>query len=124
MANTITLQTLVDGSTNLVVKAHIVGDNSGDEAATVLIDASAYSADSLKIEKIYSSLAGFSVNLIWDATTNVDIVTLTQSDSTMDFREFGGLWNNAGTGKTGDILMDTVGLGAEEGTLILCMRKS
>lgn len=125
MANTITRQTLVNDARNLVVKIHIVGDSSGDEAATSLVDVSALDAnmDRVKITRIQSSLEGFSVNLIWDATANVDIMTLTQTDMDMDFSSMGGLTNNAGSGRTGDILMDTLGLATEEGTIILHMKK-
>lgn len=126
MANAITKQTIINDSRNLVVKIHIVGDGSGDETATNLVDISALDskADRVKITKIISSLEGFSVNLIFDATANVDIMTLTQTDTTLDFTDIGGLVNNAGSGRTGDILMDTVGLAAaEEGTIILHMKK-
>jgi hypothetical protein len=125
MANTITKQTLVNDARNLVVKVHILGDNSGDEAATNIVDVSALDAniDRVKITRIQSSLEGFSANLIWDATANVDIITLPQSDMDQDYSSFGGLVNNSTTGRTGDILIDTVGLGAEEGTIILHMKK-
>lgn len=128
MANTLTKQTLQDGERNLVVKCVIVGDGvEGDWSDQLLIDASTYTGapSDLKIMKIWASLAGFSAMLEWDATTNVDIVSIPADDEVnRDFKEIGGLVNNAGTGKTGDILIDTTGLGAEEGSIVLWMRKS
>ena len=51
MANTITTQTIVDGERNLVTKTTILGDGSGEETATLLIDASTFSGapDTVKI---------------------------------------------------------------------------
>lgn len=127
MANTITKQTLVDNERNLVVKVHIVGDGTGDEATANLLLFSDYTPNldgSETLMKIQSNLVGFSASLIWDATTNVDIMALYAGDSEHDFTAFGGLKNNAGTGVTGNVLLQTVGLGAgDEGTIILCMKK-
>ena len=48
--------------------------------------------------------------MLWDATTDVLILTLGEADFvSFDFSRFGGLTNNAGAGKTGDILFTTVG---------------
>lgn len=128
MANVITRQTLVDGEVNLVVKATIVGDGvAGDYSDELLIDLSTYtgSASTVKIMRLKAALNGFSATLEWDATTNVDAYSIPADESVyLDFRSEGGLINNAGTGVTGDILIDTSGLGAEEGTIILYMRKS
>lgn len=128
MANAITKQTLHDGQRNLVVKCQIVGDGvEGEYADQLLIDMSAYSGPPtvLKITRIWAMLNGFSATLEWDATTNVDILSIPDGDEVdQDYKEIGGLANNAGTGVTGDILIDTTGLGAEEGTIILWMRKS
>lgn len=128
MANAITLQTLQDSERNLVVKAVIVGDGvEGEYADELLIDVSAYtgSISTVKIRKIWACLNGFSATLEWDATTNVNILTIPDGDEfDQDYRRVGGLPNNAGVGVTGDILIDTAGLGAEEGTIILWMQKS
>ena len=50
------------------------------------------------------------VNLFFDATANV-LITGLPSDSTGDeyYDNFTGIPNNAGAGKTGDILFSTVG---------------
>lgn len=130
MANAITKQTLHDGDKNLVVKVQISGDNSGDESTASAIDMSAYNARSdgtpiasLTLMKVLSSLAGFSAQLIWDATANVNMLDLTDGDSSSDFTSIGGLQNNAGTGVTGDILFATSGLASKDGTFILHLKK-
>ncbi len=130
MAVTPTLQTLLDGPRNVVVKIHLVGDGT-DAASAALINAQAYSnptpgaGASLKIMKIWFSLAAFDVELEWDASSNVDIITLGGGTTdTLDFSPFGGLINNAGSGITGDIDFTTQGNAAgEDGTIILHMKK-
>lgn len=127
MVNTVTTQTINDGARNLVTKTHIVGDGSGEETDTALIDISAYTGtfDDVKVMAIDASTRGFSVDLHWDATANVDLVTIpTDEEFDKCYRRYGGLINNAGAGKTGDILFTTTGLGAgDEGTIILTMKK-
>ena len=126
MANTITSQTLLDGPRNLVVKVKITGDGSGEESDTDLVDISDFTGPpgEVSIEKIKSSLVGFSTKLSWNATTNVDALDLPVGENHMDFTPYGGLTNNAGTGVNGDILFSTVGLGAaDDGTIVLEMRK-
>lgn len=128
MVNTLTNHTINDGQRNLVVKTHIVGDGSGEESDTVMIDASTFvnAPTDLKIVRAQAHFRGFSADLIWDATSNVDIFTIPAEDEFSEcFRQYGGIPNNAGTGKTGDVLISTTGLGAgDEGTIILHMQKS
>ena len=80
----------------------------------------------MKINKIQAYLTGFSAELLWDATANVSITDLTADDDLdMTFKQFGGLINNSTTGKTGDIVFTTVGLGlGDTGTIVLEMQKS
>lgn len=130
MVNTIATQTLQDGPRNLVVKVNILGDASGEETATQLIDVSAYDGhgknwDEVSILRAQGSLTGFSVNLLWDATTDLRAMDLSADDPfCLDHREVGGLINDAGTGVTGDINFTTVGLGAADtGSFVLWMKK-
>lgn len=132
MANTFSLQTIHDGKRNLVVQLDIVGDGSGEESATLFIDISTYASDprrgaptGCKIEKIKATLEGFAAKLLWDATTDVEAFLLGQTPTDMRFTHGGGLVNNAGSGKTGDIRITTVGLGSgDQGTIILYLRKT
>lgn len=128
MVNAIAKQTVHDGHRNLVVKVTIVGDASGDETGTDLIDVADYSDpdshwDELKLMKVESHLNGFSAQLLWEATTDVKICDLPDGEAIMDWRTIGGLINNAGAGVTGDIQISTVNLGAENGTIVLHMVK-
>ena len=50
-----------------------------------------------------------SVKLLWDATTDVEAIHLKDTQGEFDFSSFGGLKNNSGSGKTGDIMFTTVG---------------
>ena len=65
------------------------------------------------------------VKILWDATTDAMAIELTENQSgTHDYSSFGGLTNNAGAGKTGDIKLTTVGhTSADTYTIILYMRK-
>ena len=127
MPNTIDLQTLSDGPLNLVVKVKITGDGSGDEVDRILINISEYEGplSEVRIVRILPSLRGFSVTLSWDADANVKIIDILSDDSApLDYCHFGGLPNNAGVGKTGDILLTTRSLNnGDEGTLVLEMKK-
>lgn len=124
-----TLQTIHDGARNLVVKAHLSGDGT-DASEVQLIDASAYSAPvpgvgaSLKLMKVEYALDQFAVTLSWDASSNVEFLTLPPGSDTLDFTDIGGLINNAGSGITGDIDFSTVGNATgEDGFIVLHMRK-
>jgi hypothetical protein len=66
------------------------------------------------------------VLMYWDATTDVVIQTIPQNTSyTLDYEKFGGLTNNAGAGKNGDILFSTSDASAgDEYTIVLEMVKS
>jgi len=129
MANTVTLTTLFDGSKIFVGKVDIAGDGvSGDETATVIVNASTASPAFVasNIQKIWSSLSGFSATLLWDATANVVAYNLPQDVAEdIDFEEIGGLTNQGGAGVTGNILVTTSGLGAgDHGSIILRMYKN
>ena len=118
MANLIEKQTIQDGERNLVLKIHIDGDGSGEETSTLLIDVSSYagSPTELVLKEIKAGLTGFSLELLWDATTDVHLFNVPDFDvdQSFDTSMFSGIPNNAGTGKTGDINFTTVGLGATD----------
>lgn len=126
MVNSILKQTLVDGARNLVIHVFITGDGSGDETATLLVDVSTFGGapGSVKLNYFSSDLTGFSANLLWDATTDVPFLDLIEGYAYGEYRPTGGLINNSGTGKTGDILITTTGLGSgDKGHLTLEMVK-
>lgn len=117
MAHSVVGQTIIDGTKTTVVKYTIKGDGSSGELTNfVLFDASAFktASTSNKIMEIEYALNGFSAELLWDATTDIRALSLVKDyPYKADFWKIGGLVNNAGTGKTGDILITTTGLSAK-----------
>ena len=104
MANSTSLQTLVDGPRNVVVKFEGVLDTS-DLSSTVVLDPASLSdmningqkATRLAITKITFNVEDtLSVNLFWDATTPVRIEELVGRGK-MEHFKFGGIKNSAGT---------------------------
>lgn len=128
MPNTITRQTIVDGSRDLVVKVHLLSDGS-EETATALIVAADYSPvfTNCRLKKldVITSAPLLQGILLWGADVNVRLCALTPNISyQFDWSEFGGLPNNGGTGRTGNILLTTLGLAsADELTLIFFIEK-
>ena len=132
MADAVTSQTLFDGDKHVVMKFTNISDGTG-ESAVKKVDVSALNADingntctSVAIEKIWWQCIGMKVRLFFDATSDAFIIELGENQSGYhDYSEFGGIKNNAGSGKTGDIDFTTVGhSSADTYTIILKMRKT
>ena len=132
MADAVTSQTLFDGDKHVVMKFTNISDGSG-ESAVKKVDVSALNSDiygntcsSVAIEKIWWQCIGMKVRLFFDATSDAFIIELGENQSGHhDYSEFGGLSNNAGSGKTGDIDFTTVGhSSADTYTITLKMRKT
>jgi len=93
---------------------------TGTAGAVVLIDPAILSTWSgasdgaiptgVVIQKLsYNVEALLNVNLYWEATSNVLIDSLVNSGDDIKFIKYGGVWNNAGAGKTGRIVYTTQG---------------
>jgi len=116
MADAVTSQTIIDGERNCVMKFTNVSDGTG-ESAVAKVDVSALASNSagtacseVRVMRISHAIVGMSVQLFLNATSNVLLVELAESSNGhMDFKDFGGLPNNAGSGKNGDILFTTKG---------------
>jgi len=116
MADAVTSQTIIDGERNCVMKFTNVSDGTG-ESAVAKVDVSALASNAagvacseVRVLRISHAIVGMSVQLFLDATSNVLLVELAESSNGhMDFKNFGGLPNNAGSGKTGDVLFTTKG---------------
>lgn len=109
MVDAVATQILNDGKKNAILKFTNVSDGTG-EAAVIKVDVSALQGtpSEVRIDKIWYSTQGMSVRILWDATADVFAYLLPMDMSdTLDFREFGGLNNDAGAGKTGDVLFTT-----------------
>ena len=110
MGDAVTSQTISDGPTSAVMMFTNVSDGTG-EAAQAKVDVSALTpaATAVRITRIAWWTAGMSVDLLWDATTDVRIVRLPADDhGDHDFSRFGGIPNTEASGYTGDINFTTV----------------
>ena len=135
MADAVTSQTLIDGDRYAVMKFTNISDGSGESAVTK-VDVSALqplasntaaqkTCTGVAIERIWWQCIGMKVRIIFDASSDVMAIELGENQSgSHDYTIFGGLTNNAGSGKTGDINFTTVGhTSADTYTIILYMRK-
>jgi len=116
MADAVASQTIQDGPRKAIFRFTNVSDGTG-EAAVKKIDVSALSVDPVSgatcskvtIEKIWYTNIGMGVKIFFDADTDVLAWQLNADYSDeLDFSEFSGIPNNAGTGVTGDIMFTTV----------------
>jgi hypothetical protein len=116
MADSVATQIVQDGERFAILKLTNISDGTG-EAAVVKVDVSALATNArgvacseVKINKIWASTDGMAVRLLWDATTDVLAWALPANVTYgLDFSQFGGIQNNSGTGKTGDLVLTTVG---------------
>jgi hypothetical protein len=118
MPDAVNTQTLFDGDSQVVMKFNNVSDGTG-ETAVLKVDVSTLKPNFLgkectgvDIRRIVASVNGMSVNVLWDATTDVSAFILSPGMYTFDFDSTTILRNNAGTGKNGDILFTTIGASA------------
>jgi len=116
MADAVTSQTIADGERNAVMKFTNVSDGTG-EAAVAKVDVSALASNSrgvacseVRLMQVRYAVVGMSVQMYFDATANVLLLEIAESSNgNLEFDDFGGISNNSGSGKTGDILFTTVG---------------
>jgi hypothetical protein len=116
MANVFTSQILMDGEQKVVV--HCVGTlDTSDLAATTILNMSTLKATNplstqLRIDRmVWDVEPTLTVAVLWDATADVAAYQCT-SWGELDARKYGGLQNNAGAGKTGNIQLSTQGWAA------------
>lgn len=126
MADAVTSQILVDGERNAVMKFTNISDGTGETAALkVDVSTLAGAPSSVKITHVEYDISGMQVAILWDATTDVPAIILSQGQQRFDFTSVGGLINNAGAGVNGDILFTTIGASANDTySIVLHMKKS
>ena len=120
MADAVTTQLIEDGDRLVIYKFTNISDGTG-ESGVLKIDVSALNhlggpsqsglpCNGLKLNKIIASTTGMAVQMLWDATTDV-LAWQVPPDSQYrtDLSLFGGIPNNAGSGKTGDLSFTTIG---------------
>ena len=137
MADAVTSQTIVDTDKRAIIKLTNLSDGSG-ESSVKKVDVSALNShpdgtacSRVTIDQIWYDVGGMRVSLEWNASTNVVAMVLGGSAAAgnvhghMDFRSFGGIKNNAGSGIDGDIDLTTNGhTNLDHYTIVLELRKS
>ena len=137
MADAVTSQTLFDCDRIAVIKFTNLSDGNGEssvekvDVASLTTKADGTACARVHIEQIWYDVGGMRVALEWNATTNVVAAVVGGSAAAgnvsghMDFRSFGGIKNNAGSGIDGDIDLTTHGHTAHDHyTIVLQLRKS
>jgi len=136
MADAVTSQTIIDTEKRVVQKFTNLSDGSG-EAGVVKVDVSTLTAHPdgtacsiVTIDQIWYDVGGMRVILNFNASTVVPALVLGGSAAAgnvsghFDFRSFGGIKNNAGSGVNGDIKFTTSGhTNLDHYTIVLEMRK-
>tara|TARA_R110000751_G_C13400462_1_gene437640 strand:+ start:39 stop:467 length:429 start_codon:yes stop_codon:yes gene_type:complete len=140
MAITVTEQVLANTDRKLVIKRGVtIGGTENESAATVLdISAAAYNSSGGKtmtgvaieriiLQSINIASDNLTVFLLWDADTDVRIITSNEVGAGVLDVDVGSEWGGLtaqGTNPTGDIFVTTANGTAGEGyDLILVMRK-
>jgi hypothetical protein len=114
MADAVTSQTLLDGERLAIMKFTNISDGTGETAVTkvnvsnLAKSASGLACTAVTVTKITSVCHGMEVRMYWDATTDVPFFLSTvNTNYENDFSKIGGITNNAGTGKNGNIVFST-----------------
>ena len=114
MADAVTSQTLLDGERLAIMKFTNISDGTGETAVTkVNVSAltpsnSGKACTGVTVTKITSVCHGLEVRMYWDATTDVPFFLSTiNTNYENDFSKIGGITNNAGAGKNGNIVFST-----------------
>jgi hypothetical protein len=132
MADAVTSQTLLDGERLAIMKFTNISDGTGETAVTKVTASSLAASNSGKacsgvtVTKIMSVCHGMEVRMYWDATTDVPFfLSAVNTNYENDFSKIGGITNNAGTGKNGNIVFSTADASSGDTyTVVLEMVKS
>jgi len=115
MADAVASQTLFDGERLAIMKFTNISDGTGETKVSKVTPSSltansrGKACSAVTITKIWGTTFGMEVLLYWDATTDVFVTLLPPNTNyAMDYRDIGGLWNNAGAGSTGIIQFSTL----------------
>jgi hypothetical protein len=119
MADAVTSQTILDGERLFIAKFTNISDGTGEtgvlkiDVSTLTPNAFNLACNGVKLNKIYATTHGMEVRILWDATTDQFAWMIPQNTNyLMDLSSFGGIPNNAGAGKTGDVLFTTADVSA------------
>lgn len=119
-----TVQTIESGNRNHII--HVIGE--ADVAGGTLVDVSTLTAstrgDAVTGVSLYRAQyeTDATIKLDWDADADVTFFVAPPGTDTKCYRDIGGIVNNSGTGKTGDVLIPAPA-GASNYTMTLWFRK-
>mgnify|MGYP000163772501 CR=1 FL=1 len=113
MANVLTSQTILDGERLAIIKVTGFVDTAETNVVKVnvanLAPHGAQACTGVKLNQVWAQTHGCEVEMLWEATTPLMIITLPQNTNYhMSYDCFGGIPNNSGTGKTGNITFTTL----------------
>ena len=104
----------MDGERMAIMKFTNISDGTGETAVTkvnvanLAPNGAGKACTGVIVSKISSVCHGLEVRMYWDATTDVPFFLSTINTNYLnDFSNFGGITNNAGTGKNGNIVFST-----------------
>lgn len=104
----------MDGERIAIMKFTNISDGTGETAVTKVNVANLAASGSgqpctgVIVSKISSVCHGMEVRMLWDATTDVPFFMSAVNTNYMnDFSNFGGITNNSGAGKNGNIVFTT-----------------
>jgi hypothetical protein len=126
MADAVTSQTLLDGERLAIMKFTNISDGTGETAVTKVNVSSLAASGSGKactgviVNKITSVCHGMEVRMLWDATTDVPFfLTAVNTNYQNDFSNIGGITNNSGAGKNGNIVFSTADASAGDTYIVV-----
>lgn len=115
MADVVNTTVLQSGGRRHIIQITNVSDGTG-ESGVVKVDRSALVGPDgiepakMALEEITWSIQGFSsVRLLWDHTTDDELVVLAAGNGYANYRDIGCLQDPGSSGGTGDILLTTAG---------------
>lgn len=115
MADAVASQTIFDGERVAIMKFTNLSDGGGEnkvlkvDVSTLRPNAAGKACNGVTITKIHAAVHGMEVQIWWKATADVlTWLIAREGNYTFDFSAFGGLPNNAGAGKNGNVLFSTV----------------
>ena len=129
MADIVNSNVIIDGDRNYVIHLQNVSDSTGESAVkkidiSTLTDSNGRTPTMLKLMEVQYSIQGFTyVQLLWDATTDDEAVTLPVGSGVLSFDGVGGKADPQSTGYTGDVLLTTAGAAAGATYDITCVFK-
>ena len=116
MADTVRTQIVHNGPKNYVLHLTNTSDGTGEnkvkkiDIATINATSTMPPIDRLTLLKYTCSTINMGVILWWEATTDIPMLIFPSNYNTIvDLTTRGGIANNAGVGRTGNVLLSTVG---------------